>query len=667
MERLIPILNKLQDVTAQCKLAIELPQIVVVGSQSSGKSSVLESLVGRDFLPRGSGIVTRRPLILQLRKEDTEEWGEFGHIPGERFSDFKEILKEIESATRDVTGEKGISSTPINLKIHSPKVVDITLVDLPGITKVPVGDQPRNIEELVRTMILEYIRSLNSVIMAITAANSNLANSDALKLAKEVDPEGLRTLGVLTKIDLMDRGTDALEMLENRVYPLRLGYVGVVCRSQEDIVKKVQMKNHLGFERTFFYNHPKYSKIATRLGTEFLAKRLNSLLISHLKERLPVLKKRVAEMLVGKEAEMRSYGLPLSDTPNSQGAILLNILQRFQKAYSDMIEGRTVQTSSSELEGGARINSVFNREFKGELEEISPFEGLSDTDIRTTLLNSTGIRQALFIPESAFEILAKRQVSRLLDPSLRCAERVYQELQDIIGHKMDLPELERFQALREALMEVVNDLLRKCLKPTVKMITNLVEIEQAYINIQHPDFIGGSAALSAVNQEMAQRAAEEAKAAEMQARAVDPPPQSQDTNYLLSMLHYRGSHPQAPQAVQAPAEPLLRPNAMQVSAQPTNREVMETEVVKKMLASYFSLVRTNVSDLVPKTITCKMVNRSMTELHAELVSKLYKPELYDELMAESGDIPVRRLHCQEEIRRLQQAHEVLAEVREYSE
>jgi dynamin 1-like protein len=667
MERLIPILNKLQDVTAQCKLAIELPQIVVVGSQSSGKSSVLESLVGRDFLPRGSGIVTRRPLILQLRKEDTEEWGEFGHIPGERFSDFREILKEIESATRDVTGDRGISSAPINLKIHSPKVVDITLVDLPGITKVPVGDQPRNIEELIRNMILEYITSPDSVILAITAANSDLANSDALKLAKEVDPEGVRTIGVLTKIDLMDRGTDALEMLENRVYPLRLGYVGVVCRSQEDITKKVQMRNHLSFEKTFFTNHPKYSKIAGRLGTDFLAKRLNSLLISHLKERLPLLKKRVSEMLVVKEAEMRSYGMPLSDSPNSQGAILLNILQKFQKAYADIIEGRAVQPSSSELEGGARINRIFNTEYKEELEQMSPFDDLSDMDIRTTLLNSTGIRQALFIPESAFEILAKKQVVRLLDPSLRCAERVYQELQDMIYHKMDLPELERFQSLREALMEVVNDLLRKCLKPTIKMITNLVEIEQAYINIQHPDFIGGSAALSAVNQEMAQRAAEEARLAEMQAKAdssLPQPHQPQGTNSLLNLIGYRGRQDQFPQAE---AEEAVRPQTMQVSKQPTNREVMETEVVKKMLDSYFSLVRTNISDLVPKTITCKMVNKSMTELHAELVSRLYKPELYEELMAESGDIPVRRMHCQEEIRRLQQAHEVLAEVREYSE
>ena len=655
MERLIPILNKLQDVTDQCKLAIELPQIVVVGSQSSGKSSVLESLVGRDFLPRGSGIVTRRPLVLQLRKEDTEEWAEFGHIPGERFTDFREVLKEIESATRDVTGDRGISSTPIHLKIHSPKVVDITLVDLPGITKVPVGDQPRNIEELIRNMVLEYITSPNSLILAITAANSDLANSDSLKLAKEVDPEGVRTLGVLTKIDLMDRGTDAMEMLENRVYPLRLGYVGVVCRSQEDIAKKVPMKNHLGFERTFFANHPKYSKIASRLGTEFLAKRLNSLLIAHLKERLPLLKKRVSEMLVDKEAELRSYGQPLADAPSSQGAILLNLLQRFQKAYSDMIEGRTVKPSSVELEGGARINSIFNNEYKAELRSMSPFDDLSDVDIRTTLLNSTGIRQALFIPETAFEILAKKQISRLLEPSLRCADRVYRELQEMVSRRMDFPELDRFHTLRDALVEVVNDLLKKCLKPTIKMITNLVDIEQAYINIQHPDFIGGSAALSAVNQEMLQRASEEAKSASLPP-SLDASPISQGTNYLLNMIPYKGKEEQeaGKQAV------------MQVSTPPTNREIMETEVVKKMLDSYFQVVLTNLSDLVPKTITCKLVSKSMMELHAELVSRLYKPELYEELMTESGDIPVRRMRCQEEIRRLVQAREVLAEVREYS-
>ena len=666
MDRLIPVLNKLQDVTTQCHLSLQLPQIVVVGSQSSGKSSVLESLVGRDFLPRGSGIVTRRPLILQLRHTEKEEYGEFAHIPGERFADFRDILVEIESATRDVAGSnKAISSDPISLKIFSPKVLDITLVDLPGITKVPVGDQPRNIEDLIRDMIVGYIASPNSIILAITAANSDLANSDSLKLAKMVDPEGLRTLGVLTKIDLMDRGTDALEMLNNKVYPLRLGYVGIVCRSQEDINRKVQMDKHLNFERTFFKNHPIYGSIASRLGTEYLARRLNTLLLNHLKENLPILKKRVAEMLMEREAELRSYGSPLGEEHSSQGAVLLSILQKFQKSYSDMIEGRSVKQSTSELEGGARINSIFNNEYKKELQEMNPFDDMIDMDIRTTLLNSTGIRQALFIPESAFEILAKKLVVRLLEPSIRCAERVFVELQEMVSHRMDLPELDRFKDLKDAIMDVVSDLLKRCQKPTLKMITNLVEVEQAYINIQHPDFIGGSSALSAVNMEMAEKAAEEAKHEQPPPVRQEAPSQPQGTSYFLGIIPYKGGAKARSQAEDS--VPVVRLQSMTVSPNPSNREVMETEVVKKMLESYFSLVRKNVSDLVPKTIVCKLVNKSMDKLHHELVSKLYKPEKYDELLAESGDIPIRRARCQDEMRKLQQAHEVLAEVREYSE
>lgn len=197
---------------------IELPQLVVVGAQSSGKSSVLESIVGRDFLPRGSGICTRRPLILQLHNlehnESRPDWAEFTHKPGEKYTDFLEVRHEIEEVTNRVAGiNKGISNDPILLRIYSSQVVDLTLVDLPGITKVPVGDQPANIEDRVRDLILDYISNPNSIILAVSAGNTDLANSDALKLARVVDPKGERTLGVVTKLDLMDEGTDALEML----------------------------------------------------------------------------------------------------------------------------------------------------------------------------------------------------------------------------------------------------------------------------------------------------------------------------------------------------------------------------------------------------------------------------------------------------------------------
>lgn len=121
---------------------------MVVGSQSAGKSSVLESIVGRDFLPRGSGIVTRCPLVLQLRRIDPKqkqqqsgEYAEFLHKPGTFFTDFTKVRNEIVNETNRIAGkEKAISDKMIYLVIYSENLIDLTLVDLPGMTKVPIKD-----------------------------------------------------------------------------------------------------------------------------------------------------------------------------------------------------------------------------------------------------------------------------------------------------------------------------------------------------------------------------------------------------------------------------------------------------------------------------------------------------------------------------------------------
>lgn len=246
-------------------------------------------------LPRGSGIVTRRPLILQLinraaqsngvkseelktsdAESNVDEWGEFLHIPGQKFHDFNKIREEIIRETEAKTGRNaGISPAPINLRIYSPNVLTLTLVDLPGLTRVPVGDQPRDIERQIQEMVLKQISKPNAIILAVTAANTDLANSDGLKLAREVDPEGQRTIGVLTKVDLMDEGTDVVDILAGRIIPLRLGYVPVVNRGQRDIENKKAISHALEHERQFFENHKAYRNKAAYCGTPYLARKLN--------------------------------------------------------------------------------------------------------------------------------------------------------------------------------------------------------------------------------------------------------------------------------------------------------------------------------------------------------------------------------------------------------
>lgn len=205
-----------------------------------------------------------------------DEWGEFLHIPGQKFFDFNKIREEIVRETEAKTGRnQGISPQPIGLRIFSPNVLTLTLVDLPGLTKVPVGDQPKDIERQIKDMVIKHISKTNSIILAVTPANTDLANSDGLKLAREVDPEGQRTIGVLTKVDLMDEGTDVVDILAGRVIPLRLGYVPVVNRGQRDIDNRKLISSALEHEKQFFENHRAYRNKHTYCGTPYLARKLN--------------------------------------------------------------------------------------------------------------------------------------------------------------------------------------------------------------------------------------------------------------------------------------------------------------------------------------------------------------------------------------------------------
>lgn len=200
------------------------------------------------------------------------------HLPGQRFYDFNEIREEISRETERISGRnKGISNKSINLKIYSPHVLNLTLVDLPGITKVPTGDQPEDIEEQIRNMCLEFISNPNAVILAVSAANSDLVNSDGLKMARAVDPDGDRTIGVLTKVDIMDAGTDCADILANRVVPLRRGYIAVVNRSQKDIQDSVPIRQGIAKEQSYFQAHPKYRHLMSKCGTTNLVQKTYSL------------------------------------------------------------------------------------------------------------------------------------------------------------------------------------------------------------------------------------------------------------------------------------------------------------------------------------------------------------------------------------------------------
>ncbi|KAG0746860.1 hypothetical protein G6F57_000858 [Rhizopus arrhizus] len=681
--QLIKTVNKLQDAfsTVGVHNPVDLPQIVVIGSQSSGKSSVLENIVGRDFLPRGTGIVTRRPLILQLisravvdtEDKDKQEWGEFLHLPGQKFYDFDKIREEIVKDTELKTGKNlGISPQPINLRVFSPNVLTLTLVDLPGLTKVPVGDQPKDIEKQIREMILKYITKPNAIILAVTAANVDLANSDGLKMAREVDPEGLRTIGVLTKVDLMDQGTDVIDILAGRVIPLRLGYVPVVNRGQRDIESKKSITKALDAEREFFENHSSYKSKAQYCGTPFLARKLNMILMHHIRNSLPEIKAKIQSALTKYQQELLQLGDPLNDGSSSgQANLVLNIITEFCTEFRTIIDGTSNDLTSFELSGGARISFVFHELYSNGVKTIDPLDQIKDVDIRTILYNSSGSSPALFVATTAFEVIIKQQIKRLEEPSVKCINMVYDELVRILGQLLNKQFFKRFPLLKERFYQVVLSFFKKAMTPTTKLVTDLVSMEACYINTAHPDFMSGHKAIAIVNDRLHPKTNQPEKQQQQQLtngtshkQALAPLQTGHSPDTPSSDGSFFGSFFPGPKKTKKPAGALMEapPTTLKATGALSEREFMETEVIKLLIQSYYDIVKRTMVDMVPKAIMLKLVSHAKEELQRELLSELYKADVLKDLLQESEFTQQRRKECKKMIEALQKADEIVGSV-----
>lgn len=490
MDGLIKAMNKLQDAFSVLgQSPLDLPQIAVVGGQSAGKSSVLENIVGKDFLPRGSGIVTRRPLVLKLITETRleQEYAEFLHLPGQKFTDWAEVRKGIEDATEKDPKclNKGISKVPINLTIYSPTVLNLTLIDLPGMTRVAVGDQPPDINEQIRDMIMHFIEQENTIILAVTPANQDLANSDAMQLAKQVDPQGHRTVGVLTKLDLMDRGTDALAILNNEVIPLKHGYIPVVNRSQGDINENKDLTSQWASEEKYFRDHPRYGSISERCGTQHLTKSLNNILALSIKNHLPEIVMKINNFMESKKTELGKWE-EIGD-PQKRAQTVLNSTVEYAQKFREMMEGRDDDADINQISGGAKIASLFRGKFVNELDKIDVLESLSPSQLRNIIRNASGLSGGLFIPDEAFQVVIRRAVKRLETPALHCVQLVYDELMKQ-AMTITTPSMTRYSQLGRTMHNVARTVIGDRMKETQTLVATLIEMEMALINTHHPKF-----------------------------------------------------------------------------------------------------------------------------------------------------------------------------------
>lgn len=322
--------------------SVNLPLIVVIGSQSSGKSSVLESIVGQEFLPKGLNMVTRRPVELTLvnTPESASETAEFPALRIHNLGNFEQVQKILFDLNMAVPSSECISNDPIQITIKSPRVPDLSLVDLPGYIQIEAADQPPELKQKIKSLCNKYLEAPN-IILAISAADVDLANSAALRASRASDPRGERTIGVITKLDLVDPER-AREVLTNKKYPLRMGYVGIITKSplkkNSSLFSRKSVSGYQAyvaqqnFERNYLKEH-KDVFLGTTTGTRNLKMKLMKVLEKSMAASL-----KPTQISIQQDLEETSYQFKVefNDRPLTAQTYLANNVDLLKLSTKDL-------------------------------------------------------------------------------------------------------------------------------------------------------------------------------------------------------------------------------------------------------------------------------------------------------------------------------------------
>uniref|UniRef100_UPI00398E690E interferon-induced GTP-binding protein Mx1-like n=1 Tax=Pristiophorus japonicus TaxID=55135 RepID=UPI00398E690E len=429
---------------------LSLPAIAVIGDQSSGKSSVLEALSGI-ALPRGSGIVTRCPLELKLKKAKVANvWK--GRISYKNYmkdlSNPSEVDKEIVKAQNTMAGKDlGICSELISLEVESSSAPDLTLIDLPGIARVAVGNQPHDIGEQIKQLISSYINEDKTINLVVIPCNVDLATTEALKMAQEADPSGERTVGILTKPDLVDKGTEEsiLKIMRNEVVALNKGYMLVKCRGQQEINEQLTLVEALEREKAFFKRNEYFRTLLEEkvASIQCVAARLTTELVNQIRKTLPTIESEVRCKIAETSRELEMLGSGVPDASDDKMPYLIDKI----RSYTDDLFSLTTGEYSKEYEDDMKLYTVVRGSFgkwQNLLEEDqTEFKDIMNDKVSEYAKRSRGRELPGFTNYRIFESLAKNQIMKLESPSVS----MLKEISDLVQSVFNEMALQHFQGL----------------------------------------------------------------------------------------------------------------------------------------------------------------------------------------------------------------------------
>ena len=611
LRKLINLIDQLRD--CGVNEYIKLPRICSLGTQSSGKSSVLESIVGLDFLPRGDGVVTRRPLELRLCHINSgEPWAIFEERKGIKFTDFIKVREIIEALTDEVCkSNKNIIDKPIILNVYSPTCPDLTLVDLPGITRVPVGDQPENIEEITKNMAIRYIDDPLTIILCVIAANCDIAISDGLKLAKEIDKSGSRTLGVLTKLDIMDSGTDARKALMNEEIELKLGYVGVKNRSKQDLINKLSMAETSRKEKEFFKSHPVYKNLpAGHLGTDVLINKLTKIYFRIIRENLPNIIKAINERVKTAEEELAGLGQPMPIDDAGKMNLLWNMINEYCDIFKNVLQGKynNKRLNFLEGEGGFKIKILYKKlleEFTGDYKATARY---SDENINYALTIHEGDSIPGFPSVDAFIYLLRPQLEKLKDPIEECFQEVFQYI-DFLSGKILEKVFTRFPQAVNDISDLVSNYLIEERDKTKYLLDSVVDMEINYLFTNDYDYLNNfTTFIPKVNKD------------------------NKNSNNINNEIN---------------PQPKIAPKTIFINE------------IRNRIEAYFKLIVRNLRDSIPKIIGNYLVKEIEENMQVKLYNKLYNAKELTDLLNEPENVAERRKELNDIIKVMKNAQKII--------
>ncbi|XP_067235402.1 interferon-induced GTP-binding protein Mx3-like [Chanodichthys erythropterus] len=479
----IDLIDTLRSVGIQKDLA--LPTIAVIGDQSSGKSSVLEALSGV-ALPRGSGIVTRCPLELRLKKvTGGVSWKAVLSYRKKRieFVDPSFVAEHVEAAQNELAGKGvGICDELITLEVMSPDVCDLTLIDLPGIARVPVKGQPEDIGNQIKRLIMKFVEKPETINLVVVPCNTDIATTEALKMAQEVDPEGKRTVAILTKPDLIDKRTEKniLDIVHNKVIPLRKGYVMVKCRGQQQIDENISLEEAKQMERDFFQNHDYFRCLLNedKATIKCLAVKLTQNLVDHIKKSLPQLNEQITNRLWDVSEELKEYEAgPPEDLKGAKQFLIESI-----KRFSDQINF----LSSGELMSEGNLYAKLRAEFKKWSDHLNSTK-TSFSNTKELSQNNRGRELFGFSSYRLFEMFLQKHVANLKKPSIDLLNTV-KEI--IISQFIDVVSrcFRNYPVLQNLTKDKIHNIQSNQQEKTKKRITEQFEMENM-IYTQDPIYL----------------------------------------------------------------------------------------------------------------------------------------------------------------------------------